>query len=82
VQLAFVMIKGKTTQSLVIFVKSRLHWCSGYSSDLVDGHDRFLRDARPMNSYNGKFGFRRNTPTLRHCPSPFGTASRSSTFWR
>ncbi|XP_076819305.1 uncharacterized protein LOC143465056 isoform X1 [Clavelina lepadiformis] len=53
---------------------------SGYSRDVVDGHDQFLQDPKPMNGYNGKFGFRRNTPLLRHCPSPFGTASRSSTF--
>nr|XP_002129477.1 uncharacterized protein LOC100177420 [Ciona intestinalis] len=53
---------------------------AGYSRDLVDGHDQFLSEARPMSSYNGRYGFRRNTPLLRNCPSPFGLASRSSPF--
>ncbi|XP_039268397.2 uncharacterized protein LOC120343323 [Styela clava] len=62
-----------------IYIQKRNRSGAGYSREFVDGHDQFLSEIKPMNSYNGRFGFRRNTPTLRNCPSPFGTASRSPT---
>ncbi|KAK3597069.1 hypothetical protein CHS0354_022075 [Potamilus streckersoni] len=50
---------------------------AGHSRDLIDGHAQFMQGVRPVIGYNGAYGFRRNTPWLRHSPSPFGTASRS-----
>jgi len=62
------------------YISRRNRSGAGYSRELLDGHDQFLSEVRPLKSYNGPYGFRRNTPTLRHCPSPFGPASRSSYF--
>ncbi|XP_028660245.2 uncharacterized protein C17orf98-like [Erpetoichthys calabaricus] len=47
---------------------------TGYSSEVRDGHGHFLASLRPVFGYNGLYGFRRNTPTLRRLPSPFGTS--------
>lgn len=46
---------------------------AGRSLDVINGHSEFLTDIRPIFSYNGPYGYRRNTPWLRACPSPFGT---------
>ncbi|XP_046575313.1 uncharacterized protein C17orf98-like [Haliotis rubra] len=52
---------------------------AGHSPDVVNGHAQFMQGVKPVVGYNGKYGFRRNTPWLRQYPSPFGTASRSPT---
>nr|XP_033784836.1 uncharacterized protein C17orf98-like [Geotrypetes seraphini] len=52
---------------------NRRNWQgSGHSPGYVYGHNLFLSDARPMNGYNGRYGFRRTTPALRRKPSEFG----------
>ncbi|XP_078079086.1 sperm microtubule associated protein 1-like [Mustelus asterias] len=45
---------------------------AGHSRDHIVGHRGFLSELKPMNGYNGRFGFRRNTPSLRQNPSIFG----------
>lgn len=52
---------------------------SGHSRELIDGHAQFMQGIKPHTAYNGKYGYRRNTPWLRASPSPFGTASTSPT---
>ncbi|UJR30275.1 hypothetical protein I4U23_017813 [Adineta vaga] len=42
---------------------------SGHSIDEVRGHDLFLSDPNPVVNYNGRFGYRRNTPSLRRQPT-------------
>lgn len=59
------------------YVELRNESGAGHSRDLVDGHAQFMKGMKPVMGYNGEYGFRRNTPWLRHEPSPFGTASRS-----
>lgn len=51
----------------------------GHSGETTDGHAQFMQGVQPVIGYNGKFGYRRNTPWLRKDPSPFGTGSRSAT---
>ncbi|XP_075436292.1 sperm microtubule associated protein 1-like [Ascaphus truei] len=48
---------------------------TGLSAALICGHSSFLSDVRPMNGYNGRFGYRRNVPSLRTKPSSFGQVS-------
>lgn len=61
------------------YLSLRNNFGAGHSRELVDGHSQFMQGILPVNGYNGKFGYRRNTPWLRAEPSPFGTASRSAT---
>ncbi|CAF2035820.1 unnamed protein product [Rotaria magnacalcarata] len=42
---------------------------SGHSLEDVRGHDLFLSDPKPITNYNGLFGYRRNTPSLRRQPA-------------
>lgn len=56
-----------------------MNFLTGHSRELVDGHSQFMKGIKPVTGYNGKYGFRRNTPWLRNEPSPFGTATRSET---
>ncbi|CAM4634410.1 sperm microtubule associated protein 1 isoform X1 [Lepidochelys kempii] len=52
---------------------NRRNWAgAGHSSEQVGGHDSFLADVKPMKGYNGRFGYRRNTPDLRVNSSCFG----------
>nr|XP_025041986.1 uncharacterized protein C17orf98 homolog [Pelodiscus sinensis] len=52
---------------------NRRNWAgAGHSSEQVGGHYNFLADVKPMKSYNGRFGYRRNTPDLRINSSCFG----------
>jgi len=44
----------------------------GHSSEAIDGHGQFMTGLQPIDGYNGKFGYRRNTPCLRREPSTFG----------
>lgn len=59
------------------YLKHRNAAGAGHSREDVDGHAQFMQGVKPVIGYNGKFGYRRNTPWLRHEPSPFGTSSRS-----
>lgn len=61
------------------YLSLRNQFGAGHSSELTDGHAQFMQGIKPVTGYNGKFGYRRNTPWLRTEPSPFGTASRSPT---
>ncbi|KAM8945620.1 sperm microtubule associated protein 1 [Pelodytes ibericus] len=45
---------------------------SGHSQTLSGGHSIYLSDVLPFNGYNGRFGYRRNIPSLRAKSSSFG----------
>ncbi|BFZ22282.1 hypothetical protein BsWGS_25321 [Bradybaena similaris] len=45
---------------------------AGHSQEAVDGHAQFMNGITSVYGYNGKFGFRRNTPWLRKTPTQFG----------
>lgn len=61
------------------YITLRNQFGAGHSRENVDGHAQFMQGIKPVVGYNGKYGFRRNTPWLRTMPSPFGTASTSPT---
>uniref|UniRef100_A0A8C0QLW9 Uncharacterized protein n=1 Tax=Chelonoidis abingdonii TaxID=106734 RepID=A0A8C0QLW9_CHEAB len=44
---------------------------AGHSATLVGGHQLFLTSVKPLVGYNGTYGYRRNTPSLRRQPSLF-----------
>ncbi|XP_022795125.1 uncharacterized protein C17orf98-like [Stylophora pistillata] len=44
---------------------------AGHSTSQVGGHGLFMENISPLNGFNGCFGFRRNTPSLRTHPSVF-----------
>ncbi|KAG9474062.1 sperm microtubule associated protein 1 [Eleutherodactylus coqui] len=48
---------------------------AGYSLTLNTGHSSFLSNVHPPVGYNGRFGYRRNTPSLRNKSSCFGEIS-------
>lgn len=50
---------------------------AGHSGETIDGHSRFMTDLKPIYGYNGNFGYRRNNPSLRKMPSPFGPGTTS-----
>jgi len=64
------------------YLKRRNLHGSGHALELTEGHSRFMIDIKPMNGYNGKFGYRRNVPHLRKHPTLFGvkTISQSLAF--
>ncbi|XP_064876745.1 sperm microtubule associated protein 1-like [Oncorhynchus nerka] len=45
---------------------------AGHSREQVSNHSGLMSDIKPLIGYNGRFGFRRNTPNLRRDPSSFG----------
>eukprot|EP00063_Salmo_salar_P064775 XP_014039610.1 PREDICTED: uncharacterized protein C17orf98-like [Salmo salar] len=45
---------------------------AGHSREQVSNHSGLMSDIKPLIGYNGRFGFRRNTPNLRRNPSSFG----------
>ncbi|XP_019360899.1 PREDICTED: uncharacterized protein C17orf98 homolog [Gavialis gangeticus] len=52
---------------------NRRNWAgAGHSIEYVSGHDGYLADVKPPRGYNGRFGYRRNTPDLRKKSSCFG----------
>lgn len=57
------------------YLSLRNHFGAGHSQDTIDGHAQFMQGIRPVSSYNGKYGFRRNTPWLRKTPTPFEPAT-------
>ncbi|KAF5915886.1 hypothetical protein HPG69_002959 [Diceros bicornis minor] len=44
----------------------------GHSLQQVTGHDHYNADLKTIKGFNGRFGYRRNTPALRQHPSVFG----------
>ncbi|KAM4706000.1 sperm microtubule associated protein 1 [Rhinophrynus dorsalis] len=50
---------------------------AGHSAEYTRGHGLFLSSTNPVFGYNGQFGYRRNTPSLRRMPSPFGIVTYS-----
>ncbi|XP_078385269.1 sperm microtubule associated protein 1-like [Cetorhinus maximus] len=57
------------------YLTKRNVYGAGHSRDQIVGHRGFLANLKPMDGYNGRFGFRRNTPSLRQKPSIFGETS-------
>ncbi|XP_043944252.1 uncharacterized protein C17orf98-like isoform X2 [Protopterus annectens] len=54
-------------------LKSRNEAGTGYSSEQNDGHVAFMaKNIRKVVSANGRYGYRRNTPSLRNETSKFG----------
>uniref|UniRef100_A0A2K6SMU8 Sperm microtubule associated protein 1 n=1 Tax=Saimiri boliviensis boliviensis TaxID=39432 RepID=A0A2K6SMU8_SAIBB len=43
-----------------------------HSLQQVTGHDHYNADLKPLSGFNGRFGYRRNTPALRRSTSVFG----------
>lgn len=56
------------------YLSLRNKFGSGHSIDEIRGHELFLSDPKPITNYNGLFGYRRNTPSLRRQPT-IGTQS-------
>ncbi|XP_066440653.1 sperm microtubule associated protein 1-like [Eleutherodactylus coqui] len=53
---------------------------SGHSTEHTRGHGLFLSSVKPVIGYNGLYGYRRNTPSLRRMPSPFGLVTKSAIY--
>ncbi|XP_003786481.1 uncharacterized protein C17orf98 homolog [Otolemur garnettii] len=60
---------------------NRRNWAgAGHSLQQVIGHDHYNADLRPINGFNGRFGYRRNTPALRQHSSVFGEVTQFPLF--
>ncbi|XP_012517981.1 PREDICTED: uncharacterized protein C17orf98 homolog [Propithecus coquereli] len=60
---------------------NRRNWAgAGHSLQQVTGHNHYNADVRPINGFNGRFGYRRNTPALRQRPSVFGEVTQFPLF--
>ncbi|XP_060104172.1 uncharacterized protein C17orf98-like [Heteronotia binoei] len=55
-----------------LYLQNRNKAGAGHSAEQVRGHLLFINSNKPVLGYNGAFGYRRNTPSLRRQPSPFG----------
>ncbi|KAL8165067.1 UNVERIFIED_CONTAM: hypothetical protein K2H54_026909 [Gekko kuhli] len=66
----FDMMGGNELQFTLGSIISRV--ILGHSTEQVRGHQLFLSSSKPVLGYNGAYGYRRNTPSLRRQPSPFG----------
>ncbi|XP_075684842.1 sperm microtubule associated protein 1 [Rhinoderma darwinii] len=53
---------------------------SGHSAEHTRGHGLFLSSTKSVIGYNGLYGYRRNTPSLRRMPSPFGIVTKSAIY--
>ncbi|KAM4689828.1 sperm microtubule associated protein 1-like [Discoglossus pictus] len=53
---------------------------AGHSAQYTSGHGLFLSTIKPVFGYNGNYGYRRNTPSLRRLPSPFGIVTYSAIY--
>ncbi|XP_067825257.1 sperm microtubule associated protein 1-like [Heptranchias perlo] len=62
------------------YLSKRNAYGAGHSHDQIIGHRGFLSDLKPIVGYNGKFGFRRNIPSLRQKPSNFGEVTNLSLY--
>ncbi|XP_078280971.1 sperm microtubule associated protein 1-like [Rhinoraja longicauda] len=54
------------------YLSKRNIYGAGHSLDQVIGHRGYLMDIKPISGYNGQFGYRRTTPSLRLKPTIFG----------
>ncbi|XP_068091712.1 sperm microtubule associated protein 1 [Hyperolius riggenbachi] len=61
-----------------LYLLTRNNSGAGHSVEYTRGHDLFLSSVKPVIGYNGLYGYRRNTPSLRRIPSAFGIVSRSA----
>ncbi|KAB1266136.1 uncharacterized protein Cadr_000019191 [Camelus dromedarius] len=52
----------------------------GHSLQQVTGHDHYNADLKAIQGFNGRFGYRRNTPALRQRPSVFGEVTQFPLF--
>ncbi|XP_055114067.1 sperm microtubule associated protein 1 [Symphalangus syndactylus] len=60
---------------------NRRNWAgTGHSLQQVTGHDHYNADLKPIDGYNGRFGYRRNTPALRRRTSVFGEVTHFPLF--
>ncbi|XP_008687212.1 uncharacterized protein C17orf98 homolog isoform X1 [Ursus maritimus] len=55
-------------------------WKSGHSLQQVTGHDHYNAELKTIKGFNGRFGYRRNTPSLRQRPSVFGEVTQFPLF--
>lgn len=62
------------------YLSFRNQFGAGHSQETIDGHAQFMSGIRCVTGYNGRFGFRRNTPNLRNKPTPFEPALITPTF--
>ncbi|XP_075067574.1 sperm microtubule associated protein 1 [Mixophyes fleayi] len=60
-----------------LYLLTRNNCGAGHSAEHARGHGMFLSSIRPVIGYNGLYGYRRNTPSLRRMPSPFGIVTQS-----
>uniref|UniRef100_A0A2C9L690 Uncharacterized protein n=1 Tax=Biomphalaria glabrata TaxID=6526 RepID=A0A2C9L690_BIOGL len=57
-----------------VYLKLRNEFGAGHSQETINGHAQFMQGVKEVQGYNGKYGFRRNTPFLRQQPTPFEPA--------
>ncbi|XP_018413463.1 PREDICTED: uncharacterized protein C17orf98 homolog [Nanorana parkeri] len=62
------------------YLLSRNNSGSGHSAEHSSGHGQFLSSVKPVIGYNGLYGYRRNTPSLRRTPSAFGIVTKSAIY--
>ncbi|XP_075445254.1 sperm microtubule associated protein 1-like [Ascaphus truei] len=63
-----------------LYLITRNNCGAGHSADYTRGHGVFLSSIKPVYGYNGNYGYRRNTPSLRRMPSPFGIVTHSTIY--
>ncbi|XP_069816636.1 sperm microtubule associated protein 1 [Dendropsophus ebraccatus] len=63
-----------------LYLLTRNNSGSGHSAEHARGHGLFLSSIKPVIGYNGVYGYRRNTPSLRRMPSPFGMVTKSAIY--
>ncbi|XP_063156564.1 sperm microtubule associated protein 1 isoform X1 [Candoia aspera] len=63
-------LKCELKSMLAIYLKFYVD--QGHSPEHVAGHHLYLMDAKPPTGWNGRYGYRRNTPDLRTHSSCFG----------
>ncbi|XP_057572758.1 uncharacterized protein C17orf98 homolog isoform X2 [Hippopotamus amphibius kiboko] len=60
---------------------NRRNWAgAGHSLQEVTGHDHYNANLKATQGFNGRFGYRRNTPALRQHPSVFGEVTQFPLF--
>ncbi|CAH8485179.1 unnamed protein product [Dicrocoelium dendriticum] len=57
------------------YLRRRNVWGCGRSTEVAGGHGSGVFGPMTLRSYNGEFGYRRNTPKLRNTPSSFGVVT-------
>lgn len=68
------------TSVAAFYLMSRNNTGSGHSAEHMSGHGQFLSSIKPVIGYNGLYGYRRNTPSLRRMPSAFGIVTKSAIY--